>query len=331
MREGARIKIIEWNDLSKSSFYMYGFGFSFASRCLIYPSQLIKTRLQSQPLCHKTGKPLAYKGLEDAMRKIYKTEGVRGFYKGLHLNLVQIPMQQMYLTIFEAAKQQLSSRWPNGNLNLQYMAAGAIASSATQVVATPLDVVTQYQQVSNAKSIEKNKNITAKNTMKVCSQLYRSDGIRGFYRGFSIATLCFSIHSAIIWSVYYQFLEFTATLFKSSPSSPSTLNTTMTSNHAIQIMISGSCASGIVGMLTLPMDTVRTRHQLQLKRKVSSKAQPSVYMTTKVLWRSEGWKGLFRGWSPRLAQSITTSGLLFLGYEYLKIVAYRAHLEKKKK
>jgi len=319
VRSGENVNIIEWDDMDKSSFYLYGFALSFSARCVIYPSQLIKTRLQGQ-----THGKTQYNGMFDAISKIYKAEGVRGYYKGLHLNLMQIPMAQLYLTVFEHTKQQMSKINPDGSIHFQHAVAGAFASATSQLIATPIDVVTQYQQVSGAgKNIEKNQHVTSKKTLRICKQLYRTDGLHGFYRGFGVATIAFSIHSALIWMIYYEALEFTSKIFNIKET-----KTDIGSKRAMQIIAAGILSSSFVNMVTLPLDTIRTRHQLQLKRKVSTHRQPSVVRTCKHLLADEGVKGLFRGWSPRLAQSFTTSGLLFLGYEYLKIKSFLKKDEK---
>lgn len=73
----------------------------------------------------------------------------------------------------------------------------------------------------------------------------------------------------------------------------------------------------ITNLFLLPLDTLRTRHQLQLKRKVNATVNFKILNTAKSLYREEKIKGFFRGWQPRIAQS-TLSPILFLGYELLK-------------
>ena len=192
VRSGENVNIIEWDDMNKKSFYFYGFALSFSARCIIYPSQLIKTRLQGQTIGQKS----QYNGMLDAICKIYKSEGIRGYYKGLHLNLMQIPMAQLYLTIFENTKQQMSKWNPEGSIHLQHFVAGGFASGTSQLIATPIDVVTQYQQVGGAKNVEKNENVSSRKTLKIVKQLYRSDGVAGFYRGFTVATVAFSVQKS---------------------------------------------------------------------------------------------------------------------------------------
>lgn len=337
VREGDNIHIIEWDDLDKSKFFGFGIVLSTTMRTIVYPTQLVKTNLQSQVL----GKS-QYKGFIDAIFKIYRTEGFRGYYKGLTLNLMQVPLTQLYLSVFEKTKYQLSIYVPTINITYQHFISGLIASSISQMIATPLDVVTQYKQVLNAPSISKNQQITAKSTLKIVKQLYKSDGIiNGFYRGFSVGTSTYALSSGIIWAMYYSWLEivgkiqFLKILCKDGQDSKDRIqndktrteqatNTELTKYKITQIMLAGTISSLITNIFLLPLDTIRTRHQLQLSKQKTAKSENSVIKTITILYKEEKLYGFFRGWSPRVVQSITTSGLIFLGYEYLKVTASKS-------
>lgn len=56
----------------------------FASVCT-YPYQVIKSRLQVQ-----TGTKDAYKGVLITMKSLYSLSGLRGFYKGLFINIIRV-------------------------------------------------------------------------------------------------------------------------------------------------------------------------------------------------------------------------------------------------
>lgn len=355
VRQAENINIIEWNDLNLKKFYCYGVLMSMSTRTLIYPTQLIKTRFQSQSLSNEK-----YKGFSDAVSRIYKTEGVRGLYKGLHLNFMQIPVSYVYLTVFEYTKEHLSNvaerlsassssqptsqnsettqhqpktPTPTTNLILPYLISGFTASSLSQLVATPLDVIVQYKQVYHSSNMKKDANISGKSAFQIAKQLYKSDGIiRGFYRGFTISTLFFGVHSGLIWACYYYFLENIGGLFpKRAPThsiksseklaTSGTNNSTSTSLDASSIstiILAGALSSLVTSMFLLPIDTIRTRHQLQLKRGKNTKVNASIWKTSETLINAEGYKGLYRGWQPRVVQS-GLSGILFLAYEALKV------------
>ncbi len=58
-----------------------------------YPLELVRRRLQVQDIMHKysgSATPVTYKGMTDALIKIYREEGFRGYYKGLWPNYLKV-------------------------------------------------------------------------------------------------------------------------------------------------------------------------------------------------------------------------------------------------
>lgn len=63
-----------------------------------YPHEVIRSRLQSQ----RSEDPKSYKGMLDAVRTIYRMEGVRGFYQGLSTTVVRaVPSCAITFTLYE--------------------------------------------------------------------------------------------------------------------------------------------------------------------------------------------------------------------------------------
>ena len=85
---------------------------------------------------------------------------------GGRANLLQVPLTPIYLTVFESSKYLQRKLFPGMNTELQYFTSGFVASATTQVIGTPVDIVTQYQQVTDAKNVKQNKNVTAKRILK---------------------------------------------------------------------------------------------------------------------------------------------------------------------
>jgi hypothetical protein len=68
-------KVITWDDLDKKKYLIINPALFFFVRFALYPTSLVKTRLQVQ------GRDGAYKGTFHAFRSIFRQEGIRGFYK----------------------------------------------------------------------------------------------------------------------------------------------------------------------------------------------------------------------------------------------------------
>merc|ERR1739848_915278 len=80
----------------------------------------------------------------------------------------------------------------------------------------------------------------------------------------------------------------------------------------LQIYMAGTVASLITNLTLLPVDTLRTRHQLHSESKVSN----SLKETCKILWQNEGASGFCRGWQPR---GLSFEFFLFFVIKFQKI------------
>nr|GLL21659.1 calcium-binding mitochondrial carrier protein SCaMC-1-like [Ipomoea trifida] len=70
----------------------------------VYPLQVIRTRMQAQPMHTNT----AYKGMFDVFLRTFRHEGLRGFYKGLFPNLLKVvPAASITYLVYESMKKSL--------------------------------------------------------------------------------------------------------------------------------------------------------------------------------------------------------------------------------
>lgn len=125
----------------------------------LYPLLTIRTRLQTQ---HQRQ---IYSGLMGALRTIVKEEGFRALYAGFALKTSQTlaGSQIIYVFTYESVRSLLN---PNrqaaaqssssgstfsplyvSNASMRALIAGACASLASQTIAVPVDIVTQYLQL----------------------------------------------------------------------------------------------------------------------------------------------------------------------------------------
>uniref|UniRef100_H2ZE17 Mitochondrial thiamine pyrophosphate carrier n=1 Tax=Ciona savignyi TaxID=51511 RepID=H2ZE17_CIOSA len=67
-----------------------GGGAGLISKCIVYPMDVVKKRLQVQGFSEATvSKVVKYNGFLDCIATIKKQEGSRGFYKGLHVAVIK--------------------------------------------------------------------------------------------------------------------------------------------------------------------------------------------------------------------------------------------------
>eukprot|EP00057_Strongylocentrotus_purpuratus_P011066 XP_011665540.1 PREDICTED: solute carrier family 25 member 44 [Strongylocentrotus purpuratus] len=296
------IRIIEWDDMDKRKFFGFGAMLSFAVRTSVYPSHLIKTRLQMQ---HQNS---LYKGTWDALKKIIKYEGVRGFYKGFGVNLISIGSEQMYILSYE----MMRNACVNMDNTPRTLIAGGFASLVSQTIRVPVDVLSQKTMMLglaiDAKTVAKQ--VRFNDVYRLAQETYHSHGFFGFYRGYVASLLTFVPNSALWWTFYHNYTELFASF----------LNTSLQLQVPVLAIqaVSGSCAGCSAAFITNPMDTVRTRLQVT--------GQKSITKTFRHLLAEEGMGGLTKGLTARLLSTIPTSLIIVLGYETIKRFSLRKEL-----
>ena len=137
MQEQEGIRVIEWKDLDKSKFLVLSPTLFFGVRLFLYPTVLVKTRLQVQ------SKKQLYRGVTDALVKIARQEGVRGLYKGFLVNSLAVISGQVYIMSYELIRERLKDLAPA----LKGFVAGGVASLLGQSITVPVDVLSQYKMV----------------------------------------------------------------------------------------------------------------------------------------------------------------------------------------
>jgi len=297
---------INWNSLDKKSFYFYNAIFFFMTRTIQHPTMLIKTRLQAQQIVTKKSPnvkaDLVYKGMIDAFSKIFKREGPTGLYKGFLTNTIGIlPSQFVYMTTYEFARAHIPQHDPSSSFS--YFAAGGIASLCSSTLTIPLDVISQRLMVQDGNINQ----YQYKGGLSALSQIVRTEGVRGLYRGY-VATICtYAPHSAIWWGTYSTVKE-NLYIFKSRSSEDS-----LWKGDVFVAPTSGVAAGIVASTTTNPLDVAKTR--LQVLRSEQSK---NMFTVLRDLVREEGWKSLFRGVQARVWTSTIMSLLLSTSYESVK-------------
>lgn len=287
-----QVKIIEWQHLDKKKFYIIGPTTFCCIRGLLYPPNLIKTRLQVQK------KRSLYKGTFDAFQNILKLEGIRGLYKGYLVSNLSVLSGQFYITTYELVRQR-TARY---NLAFRGFLAGAGAAVVGQAITVPLDIITQKLMVQGQG--QSNRNL--KGAWTIIREIKLHHGMLGFYNGFFISLMTYGPTSGVWWASYGTYLGIVGNIVPDG-----------TSVIIVQ-GISGPLAGLTAATATNPLDVLRTRLQVE--------ARNSVVLVLKELLQEEGIFGLTKGLSARIANMMPSSLLITLGYETIKRLSLRNDL-----
>uniref|UniRef100_UPI00398EE6E2 solute carrier family 25 member 44-like n=1 Tax=Pristiophorus japonicus TaxID=55135 RepID=UPI00398EE6E2 len=208
MEDKRKIQIIEWEDLDKRKFYLFGLFMTMAIRVSVYPFTLIRTRLQVQK-----GKSL-YSGTFDAFAKILRAEGVSGLYRGFLVNTFTLISGQCYVTTYELTRKYVA-QYTDSNV-VKSVIAGGSASLVAQSITVPIDIVSQHLMVQGQAmgrfkvpprqaAVGASRQLAVGQTKDVMAQIFRLDGLRGFYRGYAASLMTYIPNSALWWPFYHLY------------------------------------------------------------------------------------------------------------------------------
>jgi solute carrier family 25 protein 44 len=211
---------IDWPMLDKSRYIPLSLLSTFTVRSLLYPFTLVRTRLQVQI------QSSIYKGTWHALTTTARYEGFRALYKGFLVYNCQLIPGLIYITTFEAARSHANILTKNQYLRAGF--GGSIASLVAQILACPIDVISQHMQLVGLRSPDKKiqsrqiRRIYVPNEIRHSNYLIfkyifktllyenssdknmkTSFSLKGFYRGYFISTFLFSLTSGIWWPSYY--------------------------------------------------------------------------------------------------------------------------------
>ncbi|KAM0748845.1 mitochondrial carrier [Meredithblackwellia eburnea MCA 4105] len=279
---------------------------------LFFPLDTLKTRLQSAQGFTAAG-------------------AFNGVYRGLSSAVIgSAPGAAAFFTTYEKSKHNLK---PFINqAPLLHMTSASIGEIAACLIRVPTENVKQRSQTASSRDLGK--------LMVVVTSLWHSQGLGGFYRGFT-TTVSREIPFTCIQFPLYESLKLL--LVRRRTQNQSTTDSSQL--PAIQAAVCGSFAGGLAAAVTTPLDVAKTRIMLSSSSSSSTGGGPSSSSvgvevgggtipttpparrthyptsfpkTLAIIAREEGVGALFTGIVPRVMW-ISLGGFVFLGvYEWSK-------------
>ncbi|CAI9752758.1 unnamed protein product [Fraxinus pennsylvanica] len=298
---------INWDKLDKTKFYVVGAGIFTGLTVALYPISVVKTRMQVAS--HDAIERNAY----SVIKGLLKTDGIPGLYRGFGTVITgAIPARIIFLTALETTKVASFKMVEPFKLSEPTQAAiangiaGMLGSLCSQAVFVPIDVVSQRLMVQGYSG-----HATYNGGLDVSRKILKSDGIRGFYRGFGLSVMTYSPSSAVWWASYgsSQRLIWRFLGYGTEHDGPAPTQGTIMLVQAGGGIFAGATASCI----TTPLDTIKTRLQV-----IGHEKKPTARQVVKNLMAEDGWPGLYRGLGPRFFSMSAWGTTMILAYEYLK-------------
>ncbi|MED6159971.1 hypothetical protein PIB30_047130 [Stylosanthes scabra] len=190
--------------------------------------------------------------------------------------------------------------------------AGAISGAISRTVTSPLDVIkirfqVQLEPTSSWTLLRKEISAPSKYTgmLQACKDIFREEGIRGFWRGNVPALLMVMPYTSIQFTVLHKFKS----LASGSSKSENHINLSPYLSY-----VSGALAGCAATVGSYPFDLLRTI--------LASQGEPKVYPNMRSAFvdivKTRGFSGLYAGLSPTLVEIIPYAGLQFGTYDTFK-------------
>ncbi|KAJ8443011.1 hypothetical protein Cgig2_028234 [Carnegiea gigantea] len=299
---------INWDKLDKTKFYVVGAGLFTGITVALYPVSVIKTRLQV------SSKDIAERNAFQVIRGILKTDGIPGLYRGFGTVITgTIPARIIFLTALETTKVAAFRMLEPLKLSEPSQAAiangiaGMMGSLCAQAVFVPVDVVSQKLMVQGYSGYA-----TYNGGLDVVRKVVKSEGIRGLYRGFGLSVMTYSPSSAVWWASYGSSQRLFWRVLGYGPGCQEAPSL----GEIICVQAAGGIVAGATAScITTPLDTIKTRLQVQ---GTGQDGRQNAVQVVKKLIAAEGWNGLYRGLGPRFFSMSAWGTSMILAYEYLK-------------
>ena len=297
---------------------------------LMHSLDTVKTRQQGDPHI-----PSKYTSLGSSYHTIWRQEGIRrGLYGGwVPALLGSFPGTVLFFGTYEWSKRFLIDRGLQQHLS--YLSAGFIGDLAASVVYVPSEVLkTRLQRQGRHNNPYFHSGYNYRGTIDAARTIVREEGFAALFHGYK-ATLWRDLpFSALQFTFWEQFSEW-ARQYKQSRDIGAPLEA-----------LTGATAGGLAGVLTCPLDVVKTRLQTQVntaasptahtapnpQKRLISTSSPSthtpkpgainlhtssVFTGLRMLYQTEGIAGWFRGVGPRGVWTFIQSGTMLFLYQRL--------------
>jgi solute carrier family 25 phosphate transporter 23/24/25/41 len=264
------------------------------SRTVTSPLERLKVMKQVQATNTK------YNGIFAALARMYREEGLRGYWKGNGTNVARIaPFSAIQFFSFDVYKQLIMGNDAQAGF-VKTFTAGALTGMTASTMCYPLDLVRSVLSVQTTQ--------THYNSIwGAMKSIVAKDGVLGLYRGLGPTLMGIAPYIAINMTTF--------DLLKNRY-----LPKTRDAPYFTLINLGLGATSGFVSAaLTYPTDLIRRRMQLQgMQGGHDLPAYTSTWHCITHTVKTEGVKGMYKGMGACFLKVVPSMAIAFTSYELLR-------------
>eukprot|EP01117_Protostelium_nocturnum_P014404 TRINITY_DN5481_c0_g1_i1.p1 TRINITY_DN5481_c0_g1~~TRINITY_DN5481_c0_g1_i1.p1 ORF type:complete len:313 (-),score=91.88 TRINITY_DN5481_c0_g1_i1:49-987(-) len=263
------------------------------SRTSVSPLERLKILYQVQPVGSKE-----YSSIRVSLLKMYKDDGLMGYFKGNGTNIVRIvPYSAAQFAAYEKFKQLLIKPGDRDLTPLNRLNAGALAGIVSVVVTYPLDLIRTRLSVQSSE---------AKYTgiLNAWRTIVKEEGYGALFKGLSPTVMGVAPYVGLNFMTYETLKAFVKQHIQPEPTT-------------YQLLTCGGTAGAIAQTITYPLDVLRRRMQMQ----GFGEGHP-VYGNTLnaiiTMWKQDSYRAFYKGLIPNYLKVVPAISISFVTYEYCK-------------
>ncbi|KAG6435789.1 hypothetical protein SASPL_100666 [Salvia splendens] len=253
----------------------------------MFPVDTLKTRMQAITSTAKASSLT----LRHSLASILKLEGLAALYRGIAaMGLGAGPAHAVYFSVYESCK---SLGTPNSPI--AHAASGVCATVASDAVLTPMDVVKQRLQLKGS---------PYKGVCDCVKRVMVEEGFGAFYA---------SYRTTVVMNA-----PFTAVHFATYEAAKRGLMAEGEDESLVVHAAAGGAAGALAAVVTTPLDVVKTQLQCQGVCGCDRLSSSSIMDVIGTIQRKDGYRGLMRGWIPRMLFHAPAAAICWSTYESVK-------------
>lgn len=175
---------------------------------------------------------------------------------------------------------------------LEPFATGALTGVCTSFALHPFEIIKARAQINRSSSSDVGKFST------LLKQILKTRGLQGLYSGIAAQVQCSALFYLSFFGSYNIICK--------------TLGNIDVLPESAVFFVSGGLAGQVAWAVSLPLDTVKTRIQVELIN------PPRIRDVVADIWKHNGVKGFYRGVEATLIRAFPANAALFLSYEWTK-------------
>ena len=170
------------------------------SKTCVAPIERVKLLLQNQDASSQISKDTRYKGIADCFVRVAKEQGIASLWRGNLANVIRyFPTQALNFAFKDTFKKYLNPfdrKTQKGMFFIGNVASGGAAGACSLCVVYPLD----FARTRLANQVKDKHQF---NGLSHClMKTFKSEGILGLYRGFTVSCLCMIIYRGLNFGIY---------------------------------------------------------------------------------------------------------------------------------